>query len=464
MLCYNFNNMIKDDIYNVGDVPENWDDSDIKIRVRNTKKTPFITKLFFYTLTIFILISIFITYLFLSKKSTFYENRIIITPTSQLSITSGEATKINISVKNNNLSAISDSYLYITYDSGENLSGGRNIKNIKENLGEILANSEIQKSIPITLFGAEGTFKDIDISLFYKTKGSNAEFQKDSDPISIMLKASPVSINVKALKEIHKGYQLDFLITVKNNTNNDIENLIVTARNPNNFIFSSSSPESVDNKSTWKIEKLKAKAEYNISMSGKPLGEIGDELFFTFYTGLSENIDKNNLTSTNTLANFDNFELNIDNIYSKIEKNVKITGQYLDLSFSEDLFNIPDNFLQNDTINFSLIYKNNTSNILSNIEVDLQLLGDDIENVEVIDGYYDKNSKKILWNKNTLENLSKLNSYESGLLRFILRVKREAKIGNEIRIIGKIKGERTDEDNVSNIQDISIDKTWKIIE
>ena len=133
MLCYNFNNMIKDDIYNVGDVPENWDDSDIKIRVRNTKKTPFITKLFFYTLTIFILISIFIAYLFLSKKSTFYENRIIITPTSQLSITSGEATKINISVKNNNLSAISDSYLYITYDSGENLSGGRNIKNIKEN-------------------------------------------------------------------------------------------------------------------------------------------------------------------------------------------------------------------------------------------------------------------------------------------------------------------------------------------
>lgn len=238
---------------NTQNIPESWDDSDLKLTNINgewkpVKKISFAFKFFITSLILFLVAGGAVLFSILNRGASFSENRIVITSTGPGSITSGENGQIEITISNNNNTPITEAYIMATYDTGEDASGDTNMANKEVYIGDILANTTITKTFDFSVFGAEGSIKEIKPIFYYKlptvrSEFSGGEFTKESNIIYITLKSSPVSINVKSLKEIHQGYEATFTISIRNNTNNEIKNLIVSARNPNNFIYASSSLE-----------------------------------------------------------------------------------------------------------------------------------------------------------------------------------------------------------------------------
>lgn len=448
-------------------IPEKWDDKDLNLlningEYKPKKRLSFTYKFFLFSIIIFLLAGAFVLFSFIKKGSSFSEDRIVITSSGPGSIVSGEDNKIDITISNNNNIPITEAYIMATFDSGENIDGSRNLINKEINIGDILSKSTITESFDFSIFGSEGSIKEIKPILFYKIPKSKAEFTKESNSLSIVLKSAPVIINVKVLKEIHEGYNVDFTISVKNNTKNNIKDLIVSARNPNNFIYSTSSLPPFNDTPSWIINDLSPNNKKDIIMSGKIVGNIGEAANFSFFTGLKKE-DNMSSVSTNTLSNFDNYNLDIDNVYSKVEKNILITGQYLDIELSNDGF-YSNNITPGQSMIIEMAYRNNTEFPIDNLKIQAKLVGDyiDMSNSSAESGYFDHKENLFIWDKNSKQEFAQIPAFGSGTIRLYIRIPNNVPNGNTLRLIVFGKGDRNSEDNVSNEQDISIDKIWNI--
>lgn len=447
-----------------------WKDEEIEIvlpepKVR--KKMSFPLKLLLISLAIFLFSMVFLAFSLVNKNTSFSENKILTVAEYSATVTSGEYSRVSVTITNNNKIPLSEAYLMVTYDSGESFSGDKNIVKEKINIGEVLPLSAYEAEFDILVFGAEGIIKEIDSMLYYKIPQTNAEFNKKINTISLALKTSPVSINVTNLKEIHKDHELEFEIVVKNNTRETIKDLIISARNPNDFLYMYSSEDLHTNTPSWIIKELPVNASKKIKMVGKLIGDIGDYSNFTFYAGVLRQNSKDNTeddsNQDNSLANFDNFNNIINNVYSKIEKKVLITGQYLDIAMFENSFE-KTSFTAGENIQIQLQYKNNIDFPLDDVVVTARLVGEAInfEGIYPVNGIFDRETNTVIWDKSTYYTFSQIPSKASGDLYFTFTLKNDILKESDIFMTVYAEAERNAEYGVSNVQDISIKEAWLV--
>lgn len=451
-------------------VKEGWDDKDLpNYNSENQKNGMGLTiKLFLFSFLVFILAALFAWYSFYNNNSSFSQNKIDFFINAPVSMDSGSDTEINFSITNKNTSALSDAYIVVTYNSGQTGSGNQNLVTQKIDLGEILPNTSINKSISATLFGNEGDSKEIDSTLFYKVTSSKAEFNRAGTPISILIKSSPVSISVESLKEVHQNNNFQFTLTVTNNTLNDIKNLLVSVRAPNDFVYASSSLPTYNSNPSWFISKLASGEKKVITFSGKLTGPLGEADKFTFLAGLPKSSSATTgstsspASSSTSLNNFDNYNLSLDNVYSKVEKTISIAGQYIDVKITSDGTSGSGTVSPSDLLYIEFTYKNNLDLPLDNVIFMAKLSGNaiDINSIAPDFGSYDPDNNVVIWDKSTMSDLAKIPANGTGTFKLKFKVAKDAVSGTKMRIQIYGKGDRTSETGVSSEQNLSIDKTW----
>ena len=442
-------------------VKESWDDKDLPAYDPENQKNGMglTVKFFLFSFFVFLLAAGFAAYSFYNNSSSFSQNKIDFFISAPISMDSGSDAEINFSITNKNSSALSEAYIVVTYNSGNTSSGNKNLVTQKIDLGEILPNTSINKSISVTLFGNEGDSKGIDSTLFYKVPASKAEFNRAGTPINVLIKSSPVSISVDSLKEVRQNNNFQISLTVTNNTNNDINNLLVSVRAPNGFVYASSSLQTYNSNPSWLLPKLSPNQKQVITFSGQLTGPLGEVDKFTFLAGLPKSSSKNPDPSLN---NFDNYNPSLDNVYSKVEKTISIAGQYLDIQITSDGTFGSGTVSANDLIYLELTYKNNLDLPLDNLVFMAKLSGDaiDVNSIDPELGSYDPDSNAVVWDKSGMPDLSKIPANGTGKLKLKLKVARDAAQDSKIRIQVYGKGDRTSETGVSSEQNLSIDKTW----
>lgn len=444
-------------------VKENWDDKDLpSYNSENQKNGMGLTiKLFLFSFLVFILAALFAWYSFYNNNSSFSQNKIDFFINAPVSMDSGSDAEVDFSITNKNTSALSDAYIVVTYNSGQTGSGNQNLITQKIDLGEILPNTSINKSISASLFGNEGDSKEIDSTLFYKVPSSKAEFNRAGTPISILIKSSPVSISVDSFKEVHQNNNFQFTLMVTNNTLNDIKNLLVSVRAPNDFVYASSSLPTYNSNPSWFLSKLASGEKKVITFSGKLTGPLGEADKFTFLAGLPKSSSTTTSSST-SLNNFDNYNLSLDNVYSKVEKTISIAGQYIDVQIISDGTNGSGTVSASDLVYLEFAYKNNLDLPLDNVIFMAKLSGDAIDTNSIAPdfGSYDPDNNVVIWDKSTMPELAKIPANGTGTFKLKFKVARDAVSGTKMRIQIYGKGDRTSETGVSSEQNLSIDKTW----
>ncbi len=443
-----FKKEIKKDVRAINTIPESWDDSDLGEFKYRLKENSFSFKFFIISLILFLITSSILAFSIFRNYSSFSEKQVDISITGPASMSSGQIDNFNILVLNKNPIPILESYIVLEYNAGKSVSGDDSPVSKKVYLGNILSKSSNATTVDMTLFGAEADTVDIKATLFYKVSGSNADFNKSISPIRILLKSSTVTINVNSLDEFRRGSINNINIKIKNNTNTDLKNILVLARAPSDFVYASSSEKLYNNNPSWIIDNLPANSEKSIDLYGKLTSNIGEIETFTFFVGTQDQQNPNN---------------NLASIYSKTEKKIKITGQYLDVSVLSDSTNGEDIIYAGNTINLDFSYKNNLDYPIDDVVFVIKIDGPvDFDNSYAIMGAINKSEKSAIWDKSTMAGLALIGANNTGKFSIKLRVLKNVGYEKALNIKVYAQGKRASENSVSSMQDISLERKWTI--
>lgn len=440
-------------------IPTEWDDSDIEeYEYKNKHKTKisFIMKFFLFSFGVFLLAIAFATYTFFTNKNIFSDKNIDFIIKAPALVSGGEEINIPITIGNKNNIPLISSYVILSYKNNQD---NNYIDDKKIIFGDIHSNSSLNQNATITLFGNEGDKNIFSAKLYYSLPESKAVYTKDLEPFNISIKSSPISLTVNSLNEMLVNTFYDFDIIVKNNIDKDIENLLISLRPTNNFIFGSSTLKLYNKNPSWLIKNISKNSQTRISFTGKFIGNINNVENLTFYAGTI----KNEETKVN---NFDNYNMSIENIYGSIQKSILLTGQFIDINISDDSTSGRNYIGVGENIGLTFNYKNNLNYPIDNVVITAKLFGDMIDKDEIIveNGFFDKDTNTIIWNSNTFSNLSQIQAKGEGSFKLRIKVSKNYIPNNSIKLELSVIGERNAEESVSNTQGVSIIRSWNVVE
>lgn len=199
----------------------------------------------------------------------------------------GEKIDVQIGLSNQNAVAIESATLIVRYPSGSRTTE-EPIENLFEeriwidtmNPGEA-KNISIQASV----FGEEGDEKEINATLEYRIAGSNGTFYIDAEPLKFQIVSSPIVMQVKSVRKVASGQEVEVQVEVKSNASSEFKNLLISASYPNGFSYKQSSPEPVFGQNVWRIEELKPEQSTLITIKGTIKGLTDEALRLNFSAG-----------------------------------------------------------------------------------------------------------------------------------------------------------------------------------
>lgn len=388
------------------EVPNSWGENKTTMTTKKTKKhllhsRKFRNVLFFAVL--FLLGSIIFSALTFFQGGTTVSNRNIdIVVLGNSFVDGGEELPLQVRVANRNRTDLEIADLRIEYSRGA--GGANDVVRNRISLGEIGSGKIAEEIVPITVFGEQGTVRDIIFTLEYRVPNSNAIFIKEYIyPVNIA--NSPVDVLVTGPSTVVSNQAFETEIILVQNSTEVATDMMVSAMYPSGFRFVSASPEPDFGNDTWVLGDLAPGVERRIVIEGSIRAQSGEERIITIVSGSQDTRDEQEIG-----VQFTSTPLGITIGTSFLAAEVRFGAE------SGTDFVVASGQPQT----FSVYWENRLSNSLSNIEIILNLGGNgfDPSRVSVNQGFFNTNTNQIIWNGTNNTELRNVNPGASGNLSF----------------------------------------------
>jgi len=323
------------------------------------------------------------------------------------SIEAGKELSLDVSVVNNNRSGLRDITVTLEYPSG-----ARDPKDIQksltrqqEKIESIASRKKETKTFKSILFGERNSVKEIIVSIEYKSEDSESVFTKEK-VYEIGIRSSPVTLTVSGPKEINSGQELEFEIAINSNSSSIIENLMLIADYPLGFSFKDATPNADKGERVWNLGTLEPREKKEIIVRGVVDGRENEEKTFNFALGIkNENNDES---------------LGIE--FSSSRESVIIKEAFINLGVEINQ-STADAYVAKDKteLKVSINWENSLPVDLNDVSVEVFLKGEILDELSVDPrdrGFYQSQTNKITWNKNTNSEFSRIGPRKKGLLEF----------------------------------------------
>ena len=388
------------------DLPNDWekgvngDDGENPLKADNKKGMGIFTKVLISALIFFIGALGYAFFIF-NIKSEPAAQEANISINAPVSVAAGEAMTFDIIVENNNVIDMESIDLIIEYPEGtrDGNDVSESLPRERTDIGGIVSGSFQRETRTVFLFGEEGESKDIEVKVVYRVPDSNAVFEKRK-VFDIVLKSTPIRMNVASVKEITSGQEVAFDVEIISNSNEDLDNILIKADYPFGFDFSSSSLPTTGSNALWEIEKLSSKETVKFTVKGEMQGQNNELKYFKFDSGIMSE-DK---------------EDEIGVLFTSIGKTIAIQRPFLEIDLAINRNNSGVINLDSQRGHeMQISYKNNTSEPIRDVEVILKLEGEvlDKESVRVQGGFYNSGDNTIRWDKSTRSEFDELYFYQN---------------------------------------------------
>ncbi|MEO8638067.1 MAG: hypothetical protein ABI430_04170 [Candidatus Taylorbacteria bacterium] len=398
-------------------------------------------KIMLFSLIFFVIALSFGLYIYYHGSNVFSSDNIQIVVSGPTGTAGGEALILGIVVRNNNNITLEDANLKIEYPEGTRQSGDLTLELKREQLplGNIPPGGEIKKDISAILFGEENSKKEINLSVEYRVKGSNAIYEKKKI-FEIALISSPISIRASSLKEINSGQDIELTLDIVSNSDSLLKDLVFKANYPFGFSFKSAKPAPSFDSYLWRIGDLKPGEKRTIKIQGTMLGQNEEERIFRFDGGLQSQKD----------------EKTVDPIFLTVEQSVLIKKPFIGIDLVLDGESLPIHVASlGRDIRGDVIWENNLSSQISDVEIKVKIGGSVNESsINPTSGFYNSTENTMLWNSGTDSDLQSINPGENGRVSFSFSsiVPQPENLGTfknpEILLSVNVKGKRSEEQNV----------------
>lgn len=197
----------------------------------------------------------------------------------------GDELPLQIEITNKNNATLELAKLIVSYPNGASDDVSDIVRLPSEQIGTIKAGESIERNIKVKLFGEENSIRDVTVSLEYHPEGSNAIFTKEEN-FPITINSAPLALFIKASDTATKDQVFSFEVqTVLNTSIPEEKPIILQMSYPDNFVFDKATPEPVFGNSVWSLSSLSVTEPVSIVISGRLVGNEGDEAIFHAYTG-----------------------------------------------------------------------------------------------------------------------------------------------------------------------------------
>lgn len=391
------------------DVPLAWQDEPVKqegdMKIKFKKPHMSVFKKFFIACAIFFVAAIgFTFYRFSSNDSSVSSDKIKISVIGNSFTKGGDELPLQIEITNNNNASLELANLIVEYPKGAEDSATDVVRLPRDSIGTIKPGESAIRNIKVRLFGEEKSIRNIKISLDYHQQGSNAIFTKEMNyPVTISL--APLSINMEAPTNTTSDQTISFSIKATLNTSLPGDNPILQVTYPNNFVFDSATPSPILGNSVWDLSAISVTNPITVTVKGRLIGQDGDEQVFHAYAGTTNGTDLSTVSV----------------VYSSILQKIIITKPFLDAHI---LVNGQDQteyaVSGGSTVNAEIDWANNLPTRITDGQIIVSLEGNvfDKTTVNPNNGFYDSLNNQIIWDQNSVPQLSEINPGESGNVTF----------------------------------------------
>lgn len=429
-------------------VPKEWSEKadEVKAGAVSLAKHPTFFRKFFYFALGFAALSVIIVGLtFLTGGNTVSNENIEINVLGNSFTAGGEELPLQIEVVNKNSSDLELADLIVEYDKGgDTLSGATRVRTL-ESFGTVRGGKMATKSIIVTLFGEQGSVKNINITFQYHLHGSNAIFVKEAT-FPVTISSAPVSLTVESPQNLTPNQQITLTVKTKSNSAATLSQMLLSVVYPPGFKFIKSVPEADSFDNVWKLGDLAPGAERSVAITGTLYGTDGDAQAFRVYTGAAKADDPTRIGVT-----YNSLLQSISLVKPFITANLTINGSGAEQTPVSSA----------GIIDGGVAYANNLPTSVRNAQVTVSLTGNALDPASVLapNGFYNSSKGTITWDATTVPGLANLGPGDSGMLSFSFKAKPLVTSGTtlsspSIRLRVSIKGaQSSDSGSLSEVTD-----------
>lgn len=246
----------------------------------------FARKLFIGSAIFFVVAISFAGFVLLRGGNVVSSEKVSVQFSGPLSVAGGEPLSFEVSVRNDNNSAIEAADLLLEFPEGTRHADNprTNYRRLREALGAIAPGESLLKKEEAILFGEEGTQLSIAATLEYRVKGSNALLKKTAR-YEVTLGTAPLSVSVAGPRESANKSPFELVLEVKSNSAEALRDIVVEADYPFGFAFKSASPRPASGERVWTLGDIPAGGTRRITLEGVLSGAEGDERIIRFRAG-----------------------------------------------------------------------------------------------------------------------------------------------------------------------------------
>jgi len=189
--------------------------------------------------------------------------------------------KYIVKYKNNGNVRLEEPELIFDYPSYSIPADGTSLRVIKksEELGGVIYPGQ-EKTFTFTtrLMGREGEIKEAQVTLSYRPKNLKARYESKTS-FTTIIKKVPLNFDFDLSAKIESGKELKFRLNYFSNVDYPLSGLTVMIDYPSGFEFIDSAPKSLE-KTEWDLGLLNKAEGGRVEISGKLMGEVGEEKVF----------------------------------------------------------------------------------------------------------------------------------------------------------------------------------------
>lgn len=424
---------------------------------KGKKPASILKKLLITSAVFFVLASLLAFFVIFGGFNFTSSQKVDIQVTAPASVEGGQELKLSVAVLNNNKSAIEDVVMTLEYPEGARNTGDplAHLTRDSKTIDRIEANSKDSLEFESLIYGEKQSVKKIRILLEYKVENS-AAILRTEDFYEVGIKSAPISITADFQKEVSSGQEVEFRINVASNSDSPLTGLILTAQYPFGFAPTESNPGAVFDDKVWSLGTIKKGDKKEIIIRGTMSGQEDEEKIFKFAVGSESPIEERTI-GIEFVSQVETIIIRKPFLALSMEINKTLSGDYVSKMGSD--------------LGFKLDWVNNLAVDLNDAVFEVTFDGESIDEFDISvgqEGFYKSQENKIIWDKNTTDELSRIRPGQDGTFTFTVGTIKPSfdKVSqfknSDINVTVNVKGVRFYESQAPENVTTSIERKIKI--
>lgn len=368
------------------------------------QKTSMFKKFFIFSVILFVFALGYAGYMFFAGGNTVSNENIEISILGNAFTAGGEELALQIEITNKNNSALELADLIVEYPKSS-VTSSSDMERFRSSLGTISAGAIRNENLKLTLFGEQGSLRDMKISLEYRIAGSNAIFVKEK-PYQVTISSAPINLLVDAPSEISPNQDITLNVKAILNATKLVSKILLKLDYPVGFQFISADPAPSFGDNVWNLGDLVPGSERDILVTGKMVDVFdGEEKTFHIWSGSQSDSDKST----------------IGTVFNSLGHTVLIKKPFIEAKLYVNGISQREVAVNTKTpIQGQIRWVNNLNTKINDLEIYAKFSGNalDRKTINPDQGFYDSINDTIVWDKNSRGEFKEVSPGDSGSVGF----------------------------------------------